>query len=183
MTMDKDEARKLVIGLLRKEHPVDGKEFCSIAKDLRQFQEARTVLGYVPFPSEADPSFIMDLALSEGKAVAIPVCLEERLMGWAAWKPGIELVKTENKTMAPIKPCFIDIELPCLAIVPCIGLDREGYRLGRGGGFYDVFLKSNPGVFSIAMIKSFQLVDFDRSSLDQKLSGFFVEGQDLQEGL
>ena len=33
-----------------------------------------------------------------------------------------------------------------ICIVPALSYDREGYRLGYGGGYYDRFLSSFPGI-------------------------------------
>ena len=40
-------------------------------------------------------------------------------------------------TSNPIKPELLD-----LVVVPALMADKNGYRLGYGGGFYDIFLKS-----------------------------------------
>ena len=32
-----------------------------------------------------------------------------------------------------------------LAVVPCLAADRDAWRLGRGGGYYDRFLAEHPG--------------------------------------
>ena len=45
-----------------------------------------------------------------------------------------------------------------VALVPGLAFDREGFRLGYGGGFYDTFLPAFPGT-SIGLIRACQLVD------------------------
>ena len=48
-------------------------------------------------------------------------------------------------------------------IVPAVGVDKNGYRLGYGGGYYDRFLapskkiKNKPKIFGLVF--SFQLID------------------------
>lgn len=45
-----------------------------------------------------------------------------------------------------------------VALVPGLAFDREGFRLGYGGGFYDTFLPAFPGA-SIGLIRACQLVE------------------------
>ena len=45
-----------------------------------------------------------------------------------------------------------------VALVPGLEFDRQGYRLGYGGGFYDTFLSAFPGV-SVGLCRSKFLQD------------------------
>ena len=50
------------------------------------------------------------------------------------------------------------LTIPPVALVPGLAFDREGFRLGYGGGFYDTFLPAFPGA-SIGLIRACQLVE------------------------
>ena len=55
-----------------------------------------------------------------------------------------------------------------LVIVPALAFRRDGYRLGRGGGFYDRFLQDFRG-FSVGAAFSFSILndgDFDAEAHD-----------------
>jgi 5-formyltetrahydrofolate cyclo-ligase len=54
----------------------------------------------------------------------------------------------------PIAPSKIDFFL-----VPGIGFDHQGHRLGHGSGFYDRLLsQANPNAFFVGFAYDFQLV-------------------------
>ena len=40
---------------------------------------------------------------------------------------------------------------PDVVLVPCLGFSSGGYRLGYGGGYFDRYLKANPGVTAIGL--------------------------------
>jgi 5,10-methenyltetrahydrofolate synthetase len=40
---------------------------------------------------------------------------------------------------------------PDVVLVPCLGVSREGYRLGYGGGYFDRWLAANPGVMAVGL--------------------------------
>ena len=60
----------------------------------------------------------------------------------------------------PIGEPFIDYTGIDLVIVPGIAFDRQGNRLGRGGGYYDRLLSQlPPNVYKIGICFPYQLVD------------------------
>ena len=40
---------------------------------------------------------------------------------------------------------------PDVVLVPCLGFNCGGFRLGYGGGYFDRYLKANPGVTAIGL--------------------------------
>lgn len=66
----------------------------------------------------------------------------------------IDLVKTQPQiklTIPAQKPEEISSDQFDLIIVPCLGYDSRGYRLGWGGGFYDKFLASQKSALKIGL--------------------------------
>lgn len=105
------------------------------------FCRARVVGGYIPMTHEADITPLLREVLASGRVLALPRCgqmpemafhqvgsLEELTLGrWGIPEPG---------ESAPVIPP----EALSLILVPLEGIDRRGYRLGKGGGYYDRLL-------------------------------------------
>lgn len=63
-----------------------------------------------------------------------------------------------------------------LVIVPVVGFDRSGNRLGYGGGYYDKFLARNNCGQSVGLVYSFQEVEnLPAEDHDQKLDLIVTE--------
>ncbi len=90
---------------------------------------------YWPFQAEFDPRPLIDRLIAEGCSVALPVVIDRKgpLEYWA-WRPGEKLVDGVWDIPIPEKR---DIVIPQAVLAPLVGFDRECYRLGYGGGYFD----------------------------------------------
>jgi len=110
----------------------------------REFADARTVMIFLPMPGEIDARDIARAAWAAHKRVVVPKVRRGRrglmdaieirsleadleVSGWGIPEPTCD------------KP-FDAGELD-LIVVPALAFDRRGNRLGRGGGYYDRFLR------------------------------------------
>ena len=93
---------------------------------LPAWRQAGTVFCFVSMRDEPDTTAILQQALVSGKRLCVPRCL-----------PGndgrMELV--EITSLNDLQP-----EPGALALIPCLAVDKQGVRLGRGAGYYDRFL-------------------------------------------
>ena len=103
------------------------------------FARARTVMLYASLPDEADthswPASLQEL----GKRVVLPVVVGDGLelreyVDDASLRPGAYHI------LEPQGPAFTDLSAVDLVVVPGVGFDAAGHRLGRGRGYYDRFL-------------------------------------------
>ena len=94
------------------------------------------ILGvYWPFRAEFDPRGLVDWAVAAGRIVALPVVVDKKgPLEYRAWRPGEKLVDGVWNIPVPEKR---EIVVPAIVLAPVVGFDRECYRLGYGGGYFD----------------------------------------------
>lgn len=129
---------------------VDREDFYNRQRDLIEkielspsFKKAHTVLTYFPLDDEFDlcsmiisnPNKRWVLPRPIGKGIMLLFEVSE-LYDLKDVKFGI---KAPPATNTFVKPSEID-----LVIIPALGYDSDGYRLGRGGGYYDRLLAKLP---------------------------------------
>jgi 5-formyltetrahydrofolate cyclo-ligase len=59
-----------------------------------------------------------------------------------AWAPDTPMQPGHHRIPEPASGRVV---IPELLLIPCVGFDAEGYRLGYGGGYYDRTLAAWPG--------------------------------------
>jgi 5-formyltetrahydrofolate cyclo-ligase len=90
---------------------------------------------YWPFQAEFDPRPLIDWLITAGSVVALPVVVDKKgPLEYRAWRPGEKLV--DGVWNIPI-PESRQIVIPQAVLAPLVGFDRDCYRLGYGGGYFD----------------------------------------------
>jgi 5-formyltetrahydrofolate cyclo-ligase len=95
---------------------------------------------YWPFRGEPDCLPLMRERLIQGGSVALPVVLGRgRPLEFRLWT---ETTKMDSGAWDILHPGKGSSVMPSLLLVPLLGFDDAGYRLGYGAGYYDMTLAS-----------------------------------------
>ncbi len=112
------------------------------------YLECDTVYAYFPVGSEVRILRIIEQALHDDKNVTLPKCLDKK--GTMEFYYINSLSDVSEGTYGIPEPTGINPagygREKSLCLVPGLAYDREGYRLGYGGGYYDRFLSKFKGI-------------------------------------
>jgi 5-formyltetrahydrofolate cyclo-ligase len=94
-----------------------------------------TVGAYWPFQGEFDPRPLIGRLIAEGWCAALPAVVDRKgPLEYRRWRPGEPLVAGIWDIPVPERR---EIAVPEAVLAPLVGFDRQCYRLGYGGGYFD----------------------------------------------
>ena len=138
---------------------MDAPELVEAFLALPQVEAADTVMLFCGVGRELDTQPILENLLARGKRVVYPVCLPGRKMETRAVTGAEHLVPGTFGIPAPGEDCpVVEREEIGAVLVPCLMCDREGYRLGFGGGYYDRWLAGYEG-FTVCVCPKERMAD------------------------
>jgi 5-formyltetrahydrofolate cyclo-ligase len=142
------------------------------------WQCAQQVMLFSSTPTEPSTQALLHEAWQAGKKVALPRVvgpdLEARLVETEDdLAPGyLDLLEPDDSKTKPAEPDKLQ-----LVLVPGLAFDENGFRLGRGKGFYDRFLARLPErAIRLGCFFACQQTDtIPREKHDQRLDGILTE--------
>ncbi len=142
-----------------------------------------TVSAYWPMGSELDIVPAIRALHDRGHPIALPVMLEPaRPLIFRLWSPDMTLQAAGFGTSEPPEEAP-EVE-PQVLIVPLLAFDRQGYRLGYGGGFYDrtlAKLRAKSAVLAIGAAYAGQEVEsVPREATDLALDWIVTEAEAIR---
>ncbi len=129
---------------------------------------------YWPLRGEPDLSVAYAELAAGGVRLALPVVLaRDSALGFAEWEPGEAMVKD---TMGVAVPALLRmVARPPVLLIPCLGFNAQGYRLGYGGGYYDRTLEAAPRPQTVGVAYACLLAQFACAPHDVALDTIITE--------
>ncbi len=107
-----------------------------------EFSAATMMFIYISVGREPHTHTMIETALQKGKRVCVPLCLGDGIMQAREIFSLNALQKTSMGLLEPAQDApIVPLNEIDFIVAPCVATDKKGMRLGRGGGYYDRFLK------------------------------------------
>ncbi len=129
---------------------------------------------YVPLAGEPDLAAAYAQLAGRGVRLHLPVVLARgAALGFSAWTPG-EAMHVDAMGIAV--PAHLRLgDVPGTLLIPCLGWNREKFRLGYGGGFYDRTLAAPGRPLTIGVSYAMLEADFRSEAHDIALDIMITE--------
>jgi 5,10-methenyltetrahydrofolate synthetase len=136
--------------------------------------QREVLAAFWPVRGEPDLREAMARWHAAGSAIVLPrVAGADRALQFGRWRPGAPM--RDDVFGIPIPDPFEPLR-PTLMIVPCVGFDARGYRLGYGGGFYDRTLAAWPTAVAIGVAyDACEIEAFVPAAHDRRLAAIVTE--------
>lgn len=159
LQLAKNKMRELLVQRRRVMSPQDCQMYSQQILDQLEkmtcFREAKTVLLYYPIQNEVDVLPLVKKYKHE-KTLLFPVS-HRHGMTVHPYAGNQNMHRGKFGIPEPTTPAY-EGEID-LVIVPAVAFDEKGRRLGRGGGYYDRFIKKLTHAVLVGVGYDFQLVD------------------------
>jgi len=139
-----------------------------------EWKNAQSIGVTLSMDHEISTENIIRFALIENKKVYVPNCdYQNKTMNFVRFHSPADLHKDEKGILAVESPTEINNEVDLL-VVPGLGFNTNGYRVGYGGGYYDRFLSSFKGR-TVSLILDAQIMDIPIDDFDQPVHRIITE--------
>lgn len=127
-------------------------------KELPEFMNADWIYAYIACRNELETAGIIDWCIENEKHVAVPK-VQGEIMHFYEIHSLQDCVPGAFNIPEPVGEEKDRIDEPGFMLVPGLAFDKNGNRLGYGGGFYDKYLASHKGIVTTALGYDFQMVE------------------------
>ncbi len=151
--------------------------------DWEIYKKAAAVMTYVSFGSEVKTDAVLEKILRDGKIAAVPLC-----------EGGTEMTARVIRSRSELSPGAYGVPEPPessplilkkdidLIVVPGLGFDKSGYRIGYGKGYYDRYLKDYRGAAVGLCFGACLVAKICRGPRDRKVGFIITESEIIKTG-
>ena len=100
-------------------------------------KEIKNILLYSPFKQEVALDLILETLKDRSINVFLPKVFPNKKLKFNSWTNDSKLVKNKYNIMESNSEKFILIDKLDFLLIPFVGVDMNGCRLGYGSGYYD----------------------------------------------
>ena len=176
--MSKKILRKKLINLRKINFSHEDISFEQFKKILNKnkIDKNQIIGGYYPINCEIESLNILEKLEKNKFKISLPVTKKNNAMDFYEWsnKKSLNVSKKGIPEPYTIKKVFPDV-----LIVPLVGFDKNKFRLGYGGGFYDRYISrvlKFKNILTIGFAFSFQEIkNVPKNKYDQKLDFIITE--------
>ncbi|MDR0935731.1 MAG: 5-formyltetrahydrofolate cyclo-ligase [Oscillospiraceae bacterium] len=134
--------RKRIAAISKEQRHAGDEKIGRTLLSLPELENCKTVFLYSSYGTEIDTQRIITELYTRGYNIALPV--------WGSGK----MTFVDDRTGTEVKYAPGDI-----IIVPALTIDRKGYRMGKGGGYYDRCLESIPNALTVGLAREELMVN------------------------
>lgn len=116
----------------------------------KEFEQATVIASYRSYGDEPDSTALNLKLINLGKTLLLPR-IKGKSMEWIQWDGDATKLQLHGKIEEPVGEPFEISPSINVIVVPALRIDRSGYRLGQGGGYYDRAL-AHSEAFTIGLI-------------------------------
>ena len=176
--MSKKILRKKILVYRKKNYKIDSLKYYLLRDFLKKirFFKNKKIGAYFPINYEIDCLEILKHLEKSGHKISLPIIRKKNKMDFFEWSFKEPLVISKIGIPEP----FLKKKVyPDIILVPLVAFNKNKFRLGYGGGYYDRYIqkiKKIKKVLNIGMAFSFQEIKkLPINEHDKKLDYIFTE--------
>jgi len=150
---------------------------CRRLLELEAFRSARRIGAYLALPAEVQTAEILDACWHRDMQVCVPYYREDtRRYEVSRLERHDELIRRKWNVPEPREIRPVDTSDLDLILVPGLAFDRQGVRLGHGGGHYDRLLTGMKRTFRLGIAFHAHVIEqLPREPHDQRVHAILTE--------
>ncbi|WP_250277965.1 5-formyltetrahydrofolate cyclo-ligase [[Clostridium] colinum] len=142
--------------------------------NLSIYKQAKNIFIYLSLEKEINTQYIINQAKKDNKNIYCPVITSKNTMIFKKYNEK-NLIKNKFNILEPLYEKEKISDNTTIIIVPTIIYNKNKYRIGYGGGYYDYFLKNNICLASVGICFESFICDFNPDYYDEKVDIIITE--------